>query len=553
MARAETLLHELAHQWFGDLVTMTWWNDVWLNESFASYMAYLALERVTSYDDPWQNFLSRMKLWAYAEDQLPTTHRIADEIPSTDETFLNFDGITYGKGASALKQLVASLGEEAFRNGMQTYFQRHAFGNATLADFLAAIEAGSGVHLEPWSQAWLEAPSLNTLSVDWEADVGGVESMTLHQSAPPDYATHRPHFVEVALVTEGDAGLAVSSYPARVESAHVEVDGPVGQPPPVLVFPNYRDHTFAKVMLDPTSLEFTVGRLDEIADPLFRQLLWASLWDMVRDQRFSSLDYLQMVETKLESEPDLQILKMVTDTAAAAIARYVPEPLRVGKTTDLVMAAQRALAAAAPGDARVMWLRSLLRIAETPEDLHLAAEIVDGDRDGLPIDQEMRWAIVVRWAAAGLDEWRSRADLELERDPSHRGRRAMTSAEVAVPDPSAKAEAWERLHADGYGSLDLDRAAMGGFNWAHQRELLIPYLEPFFSGLPEVFASREHEAARAYFTGLYPGYRVDAEVLALAQAARQQGSDSPQLTRMLVEAVDHLERALACRAFAAGS
>lgn len=555
LGRAEVLLHELAHQWFGDLVTMEWWNDVWLNESFASYMAYLALERVTSFPDPWQNFLTRMKLWAYAEDQLPTTHQIADHIPSTDETFLNFDGITYGKGASALKQLVASLGEQAFRRGMQTYFQRHAYGNATLADFLGAIETGSGVHLEPWSRAWLEAPSLNTLSVQWQASNDSLQAMTLHQTAPAEYATHRPHYVEIAVVTESEQGLKVSSFPARVKEATVELPGSVGQPPPVLVYPNYRDHTFAKVMLDPVSLEFAMSRLGEISDALFRQLLWAALWDMVRDQHLSSLDYLRMVQSKMAVETDQQILKMVTDTATAAIARYVPDVDRIEQTSQFVAAARGAIDVAEPGDARVIWLRALLRVAETPDDLVTAADLVDGRSgvDGLPIDQEMRWEIALRWSAAGLDGSHERAARELERDPSHRGRRAMIAIETSRPEQAVKEEGWMRLHADGYGSLDLDRAAMRGFNWPHQRELLDPYVELFFATLPDIFASREHEAAASYFSSLYPTFRVDEEALALAHATLERSSASSQLTRMLVEAIDHLQRAIACRRFAEGT
>ncbi len=553
-ARAETFLHELAHMWFGDLVTMEWWNDVWLNESFATYMAYLGLERVTEFSDGWQDFQADMKLWAMEEDQLPTTHRVADHIPSTDETFLNFDGITYGKGASALKQLVAAVGEGPFREGMQAYFARFAFGNASLSDFLTAVAEGSGTDLHAWSAAWLETASLNTLAVEWSESEGRVASMQLVQDAPAEHPTIRPHVVEVAIVRDDPGLLDIESHRVDITGDSQAIPTAVGGVAPVLVFPNYGDHTYAKVLLDSASLDFTKRRLEEISDPLLRQQLWTSLWDMVRDQRFSSLDYLRLVEDKLVSDPDLHIIKVVSGTATSAIARYVPEQQRLAETSRFVATGRRALESAPAGDPRVLWLRAMLRVVETPEDLAMAASIVDEDDpvSGLSIDQEMRWALAIRWSAAGLEGGTERAGRELERDPNHRGRMAMLSVETAVPDADAKEQAWGRIHGDGYGSLDLDRAAMAGFNWPGQSVLLEPYVERFFDGIEAVFATREHEAATAYFNGLFPRYRVDEASLGRARSALGSIEGPPQLRRLLVEVTDRQERALASRIFAAG-
>ncbi|MGI9648601.1 MAG: aminopeptidase N [Acidimicrobiia bacterium] len=549
-ARAEVFLHELAHQWFGDLVTMAWWNDVWLNESFATYMAYLGLERITDFDQGWQDFQADMKLWAMAEDQLPTTHQVADHIATTDETFLNFDGITYGKGASALKQLVAAVGEDVFREGMRAYFARHAFSNATLSDFLTAVAEGSGTDLHAWSAAWLEAPSLDTLAVEWHTVDGTVAGMDLVQEGPPGDDTIRPHSVEVAVVREADTGVVVESHAIEISGGRRPVASAIGGMDPVLVFPNHHDHTYAKVVLDQRSLRFAEERLDEISDPLLRQQLWTSLWDMVRDQHFSSLDFLELVEAKLAAESNLYIIKVVTDTATSAIHRYVPEANRVAESSRFVAAAVRAMEAVPPGDPRVLWLRASLRVAETPSDLAVLAGLVDGAAavDGLAIDQEMRWALAIRSSAAGLAEAADRAARELERDPSHRGRRSILSVETAAPTAEAKAEAWERLHSDGYGSLSLDRAAMAGFNWAGQADLLSPYVEPFFSGVHAVFEAREHEVASAYFRAMLPRYRVDEAALGYARAALASSDEPPTLHRLLVEAIDRLERALACRA-----
>jgi aminopeptidase N len=550
MARAELFLHELAHQWFGDLVTMQWWNDVWLNESFATYMAYLGLERVTRYNQGWQDFQADMKLWAMEEDQLPTTHKVADHVATTDETFLNFDGITYGKGASALKQLVASVGEDVFREGMRVYFAKFAFSNATLSDFLTSVAEGSGTDLHAWSAAWLEASSLDTLAVEWHTVDGAVAGMDLVQEGPPGDDTVRSHSVAVAVVRQADSGLVVESHPVQISGGRQSVESAIGGSDPLLVFPNHGDHTYAKVVLDQRSLDFAQQRLDEISDPMLRQQLWTSLWDMVRDQHFSSLDYLELVEDNLVFESNLHILKVVTDTATGAIHRYVPEAGRVGETSRFVAAAVRAMEAAPPGDPRVLWLRAALRVAEVSSDLEVLAGLVDGESavDGLAIDQEMRWALAIRTSAAGLADAADRATRELERDPSHRGQRSMLSVETAVPVSSAKQEAWERIHGEGYGSLTLDRAAMAGFNWASQAELLAPFVEPFFAGVHGVFEAREHEVASAYFRALLPRYRVDEEALGFAAAALDYSDEPPALHRLLIEAIDRLERALACRA-----
>ncbi|MBT8215995.1 MAG: aminopeptidase N [Acidimicrobiia bacterium] len=552
LGRAEVFLHELAHQWFGDLVTMRWWNDVWLNESFATYMAYLGLERATEFSDGWQDFQADMKLWAMEEDQLPTTHRVADDIPSTDETFLNFDGITYGKGASALKQLVAAVGEDVFRAGVQSYFERFAFGNATLSDLLTAVAEGSGTDLHAWSNAWLEAPSLDTLAVRWEASGGMIDSMELVRTGPPGDDTVRPHMVDVAVVRDRGGMVAIESHRLSVEGGPVPVEGVVGSPTPLLVYPNHNDHTYAKVTLDPSSLQFAETRLEEITDPLLRQQLWTSLWQMVRDQQFSSLDYLKLVESKLLNEANTHIIKIITGTATSAIHRYVPEPDRVAESSRFVATAIQASHLAPPGDPRVHWVRALVRVAETPQDLAQSAALIDDPPDGLAIDQDMRWALAIRFTASGMEAAERRAAGEAQRDESDRGKRSLVTIETAVPEPDAKERAWGRIHGDGYGSLQLDRAAMAGFNWPNQADLLAPFVEPFFTGLAEVFDTREHEAAGAYFRSFYPTYRVDEEALRLARTTLAAVEGPPPLVRLLTEAIDRLERAISVRAFAAG-
>ena len=545
--RAEYLTHELAHMWFGDLVTMRWWNDLWLNESFASYVSYLALDHMGGYPTIWLDFHSRMKMWAYVEDQRPTTHRIADEIPSTDETFLNFDGITYGKGAAVLKQLVAAIGLDAFRSGLQSYFRRHRFDNASLADFLAALQEGSTVDLVQWAARWLRTASLNTLAAEWQADGTRLTRLDLVQTAPASYPVLRPHHVEVALV--GPDGRA-QVLPAAVSGERSPLSGVAGLPVPAFVYPNHGDHGYAKVALDPVSTAWVRQNLGRIGDPLLRAQVWGSLWEMVRDRLLSSPDYLDLVRRVGVAEESLHIVELITETPAAAVARYLPEALIDAAAHRLVETARAAIDTLPAGDLRVLWCRALIGQARSAEDARLAATLVDVPPDGLAIDQDMRWAVAVNWEALGLEGAGDRLASERLRDSSDRGDRAMATAEASRPDPAAKEEAWQRIHNQGYGSLQLAMAAAKGFFRRSQRDLVEPYVPRFFAGLPGLFTDWEAEASRAYFRNLFPWHRIDASTREMVDGVLARGDIGPMLHRLLIEAGDDLDRAIACRKFA---
>ncbi|XYI00992.1 aminopeptidase N [Sorangium sp. So ce1128] len=563
LTRAEVLLHEMAHMWFGNLVTMRWWNDLWLNESFATYMAFLAMEQATRFQPAVWKAFNVMKSWAYRQDQLVTTHPIAGELADTEHTFLNFDGITYGKGAAAMKQLVAAIGLPAFRDGMRRYFKRYQYGNATLREFLSALEEGSGRDLGAWSRVWLEQASLNTLTAEWEPEGDRIGRLRVVQTAPVDYPTLRPHRIDVALAREEAGALVVDTVPAEIDGATTDVAAARGQRAPLFVFPNHNDLTFAKIALDPGSLAFVREHMGRVEDPLLRQLLWSSLWSMVRDQKLASPAYLALVRDKLPAEPDLSLLEPVLTNAVTALARYVPDSLRDAEASAFTGLALSALRAAPRGDAQIVWARALLNAAYSAPDLALAARLVDGELEveGLEIDQEMRWTVAVKWVARDMAGAAERLEAERRRDPSDRGQRAALRAETAQPDAAAKEAAWERFHEGGYGSLHLTSAAMSGFNWSFQRALLEPYVQAFFERVQQVFETRTHELASAYFTHLFPSYRVDRDILGRAEARLaallQQTPDGaprlPMLVRMLREASDDLARAIACRELAAES
>lgn len=554
--RAETVLHEMAHMWFGDLVTMRWWNDLWLNESFATYMSYLAITTATRFTNAWQDFNGVIKNWAYRQDQLVTTHPISGTVADTDQTFLNFDGITYGKGASVLKQLVAAIGMDGFREGMRHYFRTHEYGNATLQQFLASLETGSGTDLGEWSRLWLETSQVNTLAAVVEADGDRITRLSLTQEAPAGYPTIRPHTLEVGFVREVDGAVEVTSLPASISGAEADVEEARGKPRPQLVFPNYNDHAYAKVALDEGSVAFARENMERIEDNLLRQLLWSSLWNMVRDQQLTSFDFLALVAERAAREPRIEMVEVVLTQAQTALARYVPEDRKEDEARSLFATCNDGLRAAEPGDPQITWMRAMIAAAGHPDDIAMLAGLADGidAAPGLTVDQQMRWDIAAKYAAYGLPGAAGRLEGEAARDPSDRGQRARLRGDVSQPDPALKASAWRKINGEGYGSLYLTVAAMSGFNWPRQRELLAPYVERFFEAVPTIFRERDKEFASDYFGALFPAYRVERETLdSSARLLAEYGGGLPVLARMLREANDELDRAIRCREYAARS
>jgi len=555
LGRAEVVLHEMAHMWFGNLVTMRWWNDLWLNESFATYMAYLALTSATRFTSAWQDFNAGMKSWAYRQDQLVTTHPIAGQVPDTEHTFLNFDGITYGKGASAIQQLVSAMGLEGFRAGMRIYFERHAFGNTTLAQWLDALGAGVGRDLHDWARLWLETPSLNTIAARWEEQDARITRFWLTQTAPAEHPTLRPHHLEVALVHDDAEVVRIDALPIDLNGPTTDLPAAVGRPVPAFVMPNHNDHGFVKVALDVRSLGYVRDHLNRVDDPLLRTLTWQALWNMVRDQQLRSTEYLQLVALHVRNEDDHKLIETILANAAGALSRFVPQDRRDAEGHRLFELCWQGLQDAPQGDLQIVWARTLIGVAITADDIRHCARLPDGELSvaGFSVDQDMRWEIAARHVAFGLDGAEARVAAERERDRSDRGQRAALRCEITVPDAAVKAAAWTRFAGEGYGSLHLTAAAMGGFTWNVQRELLTPYVERFFSEVTTVFEQRPHEFARAYFGALFPDYRMDRPTLDRSAALLSEVAGRlPTLERSLREANDDLARAIACREFAAG-
>ncbi|MEU2492513.1 aminopeptidase N [Streptomyces sp. NPDC007883] len=559
--RAETILHELAHMWFGDLVTMEWWNDLWLNESFATYtsIACQAYAPGSKWPHAWTTFANSMKTWAYRQDQLPSTHPIMAEINDLDDVLVNFDGITYAKGASVLKQLVAYVGMDEFFRGVQAYFKRHAFGNTRLTDLLTALEETSGRDLKTWSKAWLETAGINVLRPVIDTDAAGtITSFAVKQEAPalPPGAKGepvlRPHRIAIGFYSLDEAGKLV-----RTDRVELDVDGEftavpelVGKPRPAVVLLNDDDLTYTKVRLDEESLRTVTEHLGDFTDSLPRALCWASAWDMTRDGELPARDYLSLVLSGVGKESDIGVVQSLHRQVKLALDLYAaPEWRETGLTqwTDATLAHLRS---AEPGsDHQLAWARAFAATARTPQQLDLLQALLEG-RDsiqGLAVDTELRWAFLERLAATGVyDEEEIAA--ELERDRTAAGERHAATARAARPTPEAKAEAWESVVESGKLPNAVQEAVIGGFVQTDQRELLAPYTEKYFAAVKGVWESRSHEVAQQIAVGLYPTLQVSARTLDATDAWLDSAAPNAALRRLVLESRAGVERALKARA-----
>ncbi|MFG2787194.1 aminopeptidase N [Streptomyces sp. NPDC048419] len=560
--RAETILHELAHMWFGDLVTMEWWNDLWLNESFATYtsIACQAHHPGSRWPHSWTTFANSMKTWAYRQDQLPSTHPIMAEINDLDDVLVNFDGITYAKGASVLKQLVAYVGMDEFFAGVQAYFKRHAFGNTRLSDLLGALEETSGRDLKTWSKKWLRTAGINVLRPEIETDADGViTSFAIRQEAPALPAgakgepTLRPHRIAVGLYElDADSGKLV-----RDDRIELDVDGELtavpqlaGRRRPAVVLLNDDDLSYAKVRLDEQSLAFVTEHLGDFESSLPRALCWASAWDMTRDAELATRDYLSLVLSGVGKESDIGVVQSLHRQVKLAIDLYADPSARealLTRWTDATLAHLRA--AAAGSDHQLAWARAFAVTARTPEQLDLLEALLDGSQtiEGLAVDTELRWALVHRLAAVGRYDETEIAG-EYERDRTAAGERHAAGARAARPTAEAKAEVWASVVESDKLPNAVQEAVIGGFVQTDQRELLAPYAEKYFEVVKGLWDSRSHEIAQQIAIGLYPAVQVSQETLDRTDAWLASAEPGAALRRLVSESRSGVERALRAQA-----
>ncbi len=552
--RAITVLHELAHMWFGDLVTMRWWNDLWLNESFAEYMSHLAAVEATSFTSAWTTFASVEKSWAYRQDQLPTTHPIFAEINDLQDVEVNFDGITYAKGASVLRQLVAWVGPEQFMAGVREYFAKHSWRNTELRDLLVELEKASGRDLDGWGRQWLETAGVNTLTPELDVDQDGtLKSLAIVQSAVPEWPTLRPHRLAVGFYNLNDAGKLerVHREELDVDGERTEVAGVAGLAQPDLILVNDDDLAYAKVRLDPKSLATATAHLKDFEASLPRTLVWNSAWDAARDGQAPARKYVELILANVAAETDSSVILVQLRQLATTLNFYVTEEHR---EATMVAAADRLweLASEVPGgsDAQLQFVKSFALLAGSASQLDRVAALLDGSAvlDGLAVDQDLRWELVASLVAGGR-MGQDGIDAELERDNTSSGQNAAALAKAALPTAEAKAAAWESIVVKGDLSNALQGSAVAGFMRVRDRSLLEPYAEKYFAAVPAIVATRTHALAQQIVVGLYPALlttqatidQTDAFLAALP-------AESAALRRMMLENRDGVARALRARA-----
>ncbi|MFF5567107.1 aminopeptidase N [Streptomyces sp. NPDC012623] len=548
--RANTLLHEMAHMWFGDLVTMEWWDDLWLKESFADFMGVFALAEATRFTDAWTTFANNRKSWAYRADQLPSTHPITADIRDLEDAKLNFDGITYAKGASVLKQLVAYVGRDAFLAGARSYFKRNAYGNTRLGDLLSVLEETSGRDLTAWSRSWLETAGLNSLTpqVMYDAD-GHVTELAVIQEAAASHPTLRPHRVAVGLYRRlPDGGLE------RFARAETDVEGPrtvvkelTGAERPDLVLVNDDDLTYCKIRFDPASLDTLRERLGDLSDPLARALCWSAMWNLTRDALMPARDFVALVLTHAGRESDIGVLQMLHAWVRSALTHYAAPDWREEGGRLLAEGALRELRYAEPGSQhQLTWARFFAAVATSDADFQLLGGLLDGTAriDGLAVDQELRWAFLEPLAARGLAD-ESVIAAELARDDTASGKRHEVRCMAARPSAAVKAQVWAQVVESDALSNALVGAAIGGFVQPSQRELIAPYAGLYFEAIERVWSERSIQIGIDVVRGLFPGLQDGRGPLEAAESWLEgHRNAAPALRRLVLEAADDLARGL---------
>ena len=555
--RGETILHEMAHMWFGDLVTMQWWDDLWLNESFATYASVLCQTSATRWTDAWTTFANAEKTWAYRQDQLPSTHPIATDAPDVQTAEVNFDGITYAKGASVLKQLGAYVGVDAFLAGLRQYFADHAYGNTTLADLLSALEASSGRDLGEWSKLWLETTGINTLRADFDLDdQGRYTRFEIVQTAPNQVATTntlRPHRLVIGRYDEKGGKLV------RHDRVELDVTGErtavpqlVGAAQPAVLMLNDEDLTYCKLRLDEHSLQtLRSGGIAMFEDSLPRTLAWSAAWDMTRDGELAARDYLALVLAGAAHESDIGVMQSLVRQTLRALEIYAdPAWAPVGYAA-LADAAHAALLAAAPGsDHQLAWAHALLGAARSDEHLAFVRGLLDGSTtpDGLAVDDELRWAVVQTLSAHGL-LGPAEIQAELDNDPSAAGQRHAATARALQPTPEAKAEAWRLAVDDDELPNAMQEAVIAGFAHPTQGALVAPYVGRYFAEVTDVWERRTSELAQNVVVGLFPTWSstITPETVAAADDFLARDDLPTALRRLVSEGRADVQRALRAR------
>jgi aminopeptidase N len=568
--RAETVLHEMAHMWFGDLVTMRWWDDLWLNESFATFASVLCQAEATEFTNAWTTFANTEKSWAYRQDQLPSTHPVAADIPDLAAVEVNFDGITYAKGASVLKQLVAYVGLEHFLAGLRDYFRAHAFDNATFDDLLGALEKASGRDLSDWGRQWLKTTGLNTLRADFDVDADGrfTRFAVTQSGAAPGAGETRVHRLAIGVYDAEDsagAGRLVRAHREELDVSGASTDVPalIGISRGKLILVNDDDFTYCSLRLDPDSLQTALERTADIAEPLPRTLVWSAAWEMTRDAELRARDFVSLVLRGIQAETEVGVAQRLLLQAQTALGSYA-DP-RWAESEGWPAFADRLLelarGAEAGSDHQLAFVNALCTSVLSTRHVVVLADLLDHDPAdlglaGLSIDTDLRWRIVTALAAAGdVDSDGPETpfiDAEVQRDPTAAGKRYGAQAAAARPQPAVKQSAWTTVIEDDALANITARSIIAGFVQPGQAELLKPFGARYFDAILGVWERRSSEVAQTVVVGLYPSWDISDDGIAAADEFLANSGVPPALRRLVLEGRAGIERSLKARKFDGG-
>jgi aminopeptidase N len=550
--RVVTILHELAHMWFGDLVTMKWWNDLWLNESFAEWASTISTAEATEWTEAWTTFQAMEKSWAYRQDQLPSTHPVVATINDLEDVQVNFDGITYAKGGSVLKQLVAWVGIDAFYAGVAAYFKKHHHSNTELSDLLVELEATSGRELTSWSKLWLETAGVNTLRPELEVDENGViTSFAVLQEAAADHPTIRPHRLAIGLYAlQGDALV-------RTDRVEIDVDGPRTEVPELvglnrgdLVLINDDDLAYAKIRLDEASLATAITHLSKISNPLARALVWGSVWDATRDAETSASDYVRLVLDNIATETESTTIRTTLSQLLQTARSYVAPARRTSTITE-VGDSLWALAqgAEAGSDAQFQFVTFFAAIASTETHREALAGLLDGSLalKGLTVDTDLRWQLLEGLVLVG-GAGEAEIDAALAEDNTANGAQAAARARATIATTEGKLAAFASVVDSAEQPNAIVRATTLGFQHTNDPAILQPLVERYFSSLTGIWESRSYHIADTLVSGLYPAGLADQALVDASYAWLEANPETPALRRIVSESVAGVERALRVQA-----
>ena len=551
--RIITVLHELAHMWFGDLVTMRWWNDLWLNESFAEYASYLATAEATEYKDAWTTFASHEKSWGYREDQMPSTHPVVANIRDLEDVQVNFDAITYAKGGSVLRQLVAWVGQENFMKGLASYFKKHQFNNAELVDLLTELELTSGRELRDWSKLWLETSGVNTLRAEISEADGKISSFVVQQSHHPDYPTLRPHRLGIGYYS------MVNGKLVRTHRVDVDVDGAetsipelVGTVRPDLVLLNDGDYAYAKLRLDDRSWQTTLDHLADVEDSLARALIWGAAWDSTRDAEADPKDFIHLVLNNIATESNATAMMTLLNQLVTVSSMYLKPENRSefkAKIGDALLSMARS--AAAGSEAQLQFLKFFPRFASTSEHGAALRALLTGEEKlaGREIDTDLKWDLLTGLVTLGqADE--AEIDAMLATDNTANGQKAAAMAKGAIPTAEAKAKVWDTAVNTNEWSNTILQYSTIGFGRGASAELLTPYVEKYFQDVMKMWTEKTFKMAEYAVVNLYPMSLATKELAEKTRAFLDTPEvvAIPALRRLLVENLDPIDRALKVQA-----